>query len=209
MQRVFLQILFLGEKSSSWHKVSELLAEPDASIHVHPVDSLADLFQALALGRWQAVAIDVHAWNFQGLHYIEKVRSEYPALPIIALFSRSIPELDTKATTCGASGCIALDQLTATALHNAVSSALEDVESQFFLDRDLQTHLPPNDSGTPALTFTKNQVITHALNNLLCVISANADLLSDSLDGSSSDSHPLSEIKKATRSAAALMRHLK
>jgi DNA-binding NtrC family response regulator len=209
MQRVFLQILFLGEKSSSWHKVSELLAQPDASIHVHPVDSLADLFQALALGRWQAVAIDVHAWNFQGLHYIEKVRSEYPALPIIALFSRSIPELDTKATTCGASGCIALDHLTATALHNAVCSALEDVESQFFLDRDLQTHLPANDSGTPALTFTKNQVITHALNNLLCVISANADLLSDSLDGSASDSHPLSEIKKATRSAAALMRHLK
>jgi DNA-binding NarL/FixJ family response regulator len=209
MQRVFLQILFLGEKSSSWHKVSELLAQPDASIHVHPVDSLADLFQALALGRWQAVAIDVHAWNFQGLHYIEKVRSEYPALPIIALFSRSIPELDTKATTCGASGCIALDHLTATALHNAVCSALEDVESQFFLDRDLQTHLPANDSGTPALTFTKNQVITHALNNLLCVISANADLLSDSLDGSSSDSHPLSEIKKATRSAAALLRHLK
>src|SRR5580700_10002572 len=208
MQDVVFQILFLGE-NSSWHKISGLLAEPAAFIHVHPVDSLADLFQALALGRWQAVAIDVHAWNFQGLHYIEKVRSEYPALPIIALFSRSIPELDTKATTCGASGCIALDHLTATALHNAVCSALEDVESQFFLDRDLQTHLPANDSGTPALTFTKNQVITHALNNLLCVISANADLLSDSLDGSSSDSHPLSEIKKATRSAAALMRHLK
>jgi DNA-binding NarL/FixJ family response regulator len=208
MQDVVFQILFLGE-NSSWHKISGLLAEPAAFIHVHPVDSLADLFQALALGRWQAVAIDVHAWNFQGLHYVEKVRSEYPALPIIALFSRSIPELDTKAATCGASSCIALDQLTPTALHNAVSSALENAKSQFFLDRDLQTHLPPNDSGTSALTFTKNQVITHALNNLLCVISANADLLSDSLDGSASDSHPLSEIKKATRSAAALMRHLK
>jgi DNA-binding NarL/FixJ family response regulator len=208
MQDAVFQILFLGE-APSWQKISKLLSQPDAPIQVHPVDSLADLFQALALGRWQALAIDVHAWNFQGLHYVEKVRSEYPAFPVIALFSRAVPELDTKATICGASRCIAVDELTPDALHAAVSEAREEVKSQFFLEQELQTHFPRNDADATRLTFSKNQVITHALQNLLCVISANVDLLSDTLNGSSHGNRALSEIKKATRSAAALMRHLK
>jgi DNA-binding NtrC family response regulator len=208
MQDAVFQILFLGEHSS-WQKVSNLLALPDAHLQFHPVDSLADLFQALALGRWQALAVDVHAWNFQGLHYVEKVRSEYPAFPIIALFSRAIPELDTKAVTCGASSSIAFDELTSANFRTAVSAALEEAKSQFFLNEELQTHFPRTEGGANTLTFSKNQVITHALHNLLCVISANADLLSDTLNGDGLDNHSLSEIKKATRSAATLVRHLK
>ena len=209
MQDAVFQILFLGE-NSSWQKVSRLLLEPRPDLDVHPLDSLADVFQALALGRWQAVAIDLHSWNFLGLHYVEKVRSEYPTFPIIALFSRAIPELDTKATTCGASHCIPFDELTPTALHQALSAALDSGKSSSFLDRELQANRPVNGArAATALTFTKNQVIAHALNNLLCIISANADLLSDAPNGRAGDSRPLSEIKKATRSAAALMRHLK
>jgi DNA-binding NarL/FixJ family response regulator len=207
MQDGVLQILFLGE-SSSWQRISKVFAVQDAPLQVHAVDSLADLFQALALGRWQGLAIDAHAWNFQGLHYVEKVRAEYPAFPVIALFSRTIPELDSKAMTCGASGCIAFDELTPSTMHAAVCEALEQAKSQFFLDEELQSHFPRSNGEATALTFTKNQVITHALSNLLCVISANVDLLSDSLNGSG-DNRPLLEIKKATRSAAALMRHLK
>jgi DNA-binding NtrC family response regulator len=208
MQDAVFQILFLGE-APSWQKISGLFSEPDGPVRVHPVDSLADLFQGLALGRWQALAVDVHAWNFQGLHYVEKVRSEYPALAIIALFSPSIPDIDSKAKTCGASRCISMDELTPEKLHAAVSEALEEVKSQFFLEQELQTHFPRNNSDSATLTFSRNQVITHALQNLLCVISANVDLLSDTLNGSGHDNRALTEIKKATRSAAALVRHLK
>jgi CheY-like chemotaxis protein len=209
MQDSVFQILFLGE-NPSWSKLSQaLLAVPDAPVNIHRLDSLSDLFQALALGRWHAVALDVHAWNFQGLHYVEKIRSEYPTFPILALYSPSIPELDTKATTSGASRCISLDQLTADVLHTAVASALSDCNSEFLLQKGTQMHLPLTESEGATLTFSKNQVITHALNNLLCVISANADLLSDKLSASGPDVRPLSEIKKAARSAAALMRHLK
>jgi DNA-binding NarL/FixJ family response regulator len=208
MQDAVFQILFLGERPS-WQRVSRLLAEPVVSVRVQPVDSLAEAFQALAVGTWEALVIDVHSWNFQGLHYVEKVRSEYPHLPIVALFSRSIPELDTKARTCGASRCIALDELTPTSLHKTVSSALNGAKPIFPLERESKTHVPAKESDTSTLTFTKNQIITHALNNLLCIISANAELLSDSLNGSADESRPLTEIKKATRSAAALMRHLK
>lgn len=207
MQDGVLQILFLGEPSS-WQRISKVLAGQNVPLHVQAVDSLSDLFQALALGRWQGLAIDVHAWNFQGLHHVEKVRSEYPAFPVIALFSRSIPELDSKATTCGASRCIAFDDLTPATLHTAISGALEQAKAQFFLDEEWQRHFAQSNGEATALTFTKNQVITHALNNLLCVISANVDLLSDSWNGSCDD-RPLLEIKKATRSAAALMRHLR
>jgi DNA-binding NarL/FixJ family response regulator len=207
MQDGVLQILFLGE-TSSWERIAKAFAAQNAPLHVHAVDSLPDLFQALALGRWQGLAIDVHAWNFQGLHYVEKVRAEYPAFPVIALFSRSIPELNSKAMICGASGCVAFDELTPSTLHAAVSDALEQAKAQFFLGEEWQGHFPRSNGEVAALTFTKNQVITHALNNLLCIISANVDLLSDCLNGSS-DNRPLLEIKKATRSAAALMRHLK
>ena len=209
MQDSVFQILFLGEPTS-WSKLSRaLLDAPDAPLQVHRLDSLAALFHALALGRWEAVVIDVHSWNFQGLHYVEKVRSEYPSFPIIALHSSSIPELDTKATTCGASRCVSLDQLTADSLHSAVVSILADTDSHLILQKSPQMILPLNDSDGVTLTFSKNQVITHALNNLLCVISANADILSDTLNGSASESRPLLEIKKAAKSAAALMRHLK
>jgi hypothetical protein len=61
-------------------------------------------------------------------------------------------------------------------------------------------------SGYPS---SKNQLLTHALNNLLCVISANADLLEEFLDPSGPGSHSLAEIKKAAASAAALMRSIK
>jgi DNA-binding NarL/FixJ family response regulator len=202
------QILFLVD-TSSWSKLSQaLLDAPHAPLRVHRLDSLADLFRALAAGRSHALVVDVHARNFQGLHYVEKVRSEYPSFPIVALHTPSIPDLDAKATTCGASCCIALDQLTIDSLHRSVASILADSNSQFVFQKSSHT-LPPNSANPPALVFSKNQVITHALNNLLCVISANADLLSDTLNPSGPDARPLTEIKKAAKSAAALMRHLK
>jgi DNA-binding NarL/FixJ family response regulator len=213
MQDSDFQILFLGE-NAAWATLSQaLLNAPDSGLRVHRLDSLAGLFHSLAVGRWHALAIDIHAWNFQGLHYVDKVRSEYPAFPIIAIHSR--PELDKKAVTCGASRCIALDCLTADSLHSAVASALADTKSQFILQKGLPVNLPADSSDGVNLTFSKNQVITHALNNLLCVIAANAELLSDKLSSSGSgnglepDVRPLSEIKKAAKSAAALMRHLK
>jgi len=79
----------------------------------------------------------------------------------------------------------------------------------YVLKRAEEFNLPLSSSDGVTLTFSKTHVITHALNNLLCVISANADLLSDRLDISGQEARPLFEIKKAARSASALMRHLK
>lgn len=209
MQDSVFQILFLGE-NSSWSKLSQAVsASPETQLRVQRLDSLADLFHALAVGRWDGLAVDIHSWNFQGLHYVEKVRSEYPTFPIIALYSPSVREIEKKAITSGASRCLSLQHLSAETLHAAVASTLSDSKSQFILQRGPQMQSPSQDSEGVTISLSKNQVITHALSNLLCVISANADLLADKLSGSGSDARPLSEIKKAAQSAAALMRHLK
>jgi DNA-binding NarL/FixJ family response regulator len=211
MQGSVLRILFLWE-DSSWSKVSDALVEArKMNIQAQRVGSLTELFRALADGHWHGVAVDIHAWNFRGLHYVEKVRAQYPALPIVALYSRAIPEIDAKASACGASRCISFEEFGAESLGNAVESAMAeaDCKSDFALRRAEELNLPLNSSDGVPLTFSKTQVITHALNNLLCVISANADLLSDTLDASGREARPLFEIKKAARSAAALMRHLK
>ena len=207
MQDSLIHILFLGE-NHSWQKLSHSLSD-DIPLQLHRLDSLADLFQALATGRWQGLVIDIHAWNFRGLHYIEKVRAQYPSFPIIALYSSAIPGLDAKSTSCGASRSIPFTEFSAASVHSAIDSALADVDSQFLLEKTPPPDLQPIDSNGVTVTFSKNQVITHALNNLLCVISANADLLSDALNGAASINPPLTEIKKAARSASALMRHLK
>jgi len=208
MQDSVFQILFLGE-NSSWFKLSQAVAASPETLRVRRLDSLAELFHTLAVGQSHGLAIDVHSWNFQGLHYVEKVRSEYPAFPIIALYSPSVREIDKKAVTSGASGCISLGDISAEGLHAMVAAVLSDKKSQFILERGSQMQLPSPDTERVTISLSKNQVITHALNNLLCVISANADLLADKLSGSGPDPRPLSEIKKAAQSAAALMRHLK
>jgi len=208
MQDSVFQILFLGE-NSSWSKLSQALAASPETLRVRRMDSLAELFHTLAVGQWHGLAVDVHSWNFQGLHYVEKVRSEYPAFPIIALYSPTVREIDKKAMTSGASCCVPLDELSAENLHSMVASALSDSKSQFILERGSQMQLPTQDTERVTISLSKNQVITHALNNLLCVISANADLLADRLSSSGPAPRPLSEIKKAAQSAAALMRHLK
>lgn len=211
MQGSVLQVLFLGE-DSAWCKVSEALAEaPTANLQVQRAGSLTELFRALADGHWHAVVVDIHAWNFRGLHYVEKVKALYPASPIVALYSRAIPEIDAKANACGACQCISFEEFSAESLRSAVETVMAkaDSESDSLLRRGEELNLSLGSSDGVLLKFSKTQVITHALGNLLCVISANADLLSDTLGPSGREARPLFEIKKAARSAAALMRHLK
>jgi DNA-binding NtrC family response regulator len=209
MQDPAFEILFLGE-DRSWSQLTQAFLEaPDSSLHIRRVDSLAALFQDLADGRCHGLLIDAHAWNFRGLHYVEKVRSEYPVFPIIALHSDSVADIDAKAAHCGASRSLPFARLSTDSLRAALTAILDESKFQSILERNPLTPVPLNDSGTVAMTFSKNQVITHALNNLLCVISANAELLADQFSADSRDARPLTEIKKAAKSAAALMRHLK
>jgi hypothetical protein len=102
-----------------------------------------------------------------------------------------------------------LDDLTACALRDAVLSCISEHKSESHLRKASSMHLTLNIPETAPFPTTKNQIISHALSNLLCVISANADLLADHVSSSGPGTHNLTEIKKAARSAADLMRHIK
>jgi len=195
------QILFLGE-NPSWLRVSHALAEaPEAPLRVHRSQSPAELLRLLAAGRWDALAIDLHAWSFQGLRIVQKIRAEYPAIPVFALLYPSVKDLDKKAHQAGASHCLSLNQLTADVLHTALLAAHSANKTQ--------AHLAPDDpQHAERFPAHRMNAISHALNNLLCVISANADVLADRLDGSDPAAHSVAEIKKAAKAAADLMRRI-
>jgi len=62
-----LKILFLGE-SPSWLKLSQAILEaPAVSLQVHRAQSPSDAFRTLSTQKWDGLAIDLHAWSFQGL----------------------------------------------------------------------------------------------------------------------------------------------
>jgi hypothetical protein len=57
--------------------------------------------------------------------------------------------------------------------------------------------------------MAKIELVSHALNNLLCVISAYADLLADQVAGPEPAVRSIAEIKKAAKSASDLISHLR
>jgi predicted ABC-type ATPase len=67
---------------------------------------------------------------------------------------------------------------------------------------------PANGTGKELVPETKIELVSHAVHNLLCVISANADILADQIDGSHPAARSVDQIKKAAKAAAELMRQL-
>lgn len=201
--------LFLGE-NPSWLKVSHAIAQsPSVSLVVQRTPSFTEAFHDLSAGPWDVLAVDLHAWSFQGLRSIQKFRSEYPALPILALLYSSVKDLDTKALRAGASRCLSLDDLTAVAIHDVILSLITEKKSQAYLRKDSNMELDLYYRKGSTIPATRAEVVSHAVNNLLCVISANADVLADHFASSDPAVRSVDEIKKAAKSAADLIRNLK
>jgi DNA-binding NtrC family response regulator len=203
------QILFLGE-DSAWSKISASVTDtPRLSLKIHRAQSLNELFLILAGGNWDAVAIDIQAWNFQGLHYVDKVRSEYPAFPILALCSSATIDLAARAKRSGASRALRLEELTAAEIHSAVLTCVSE-NKQVVRPRTVEPSKPaPNGPQAPSDSPSRTQFISHALNNLLCVITSNAEILAEHVGTAGPGGHSLAEIKKAAKAASDLMRMLK
>jgi hypothetical protein len=211
MHDALFQVLYLGE-DSAWSRISGSLNEA-AHFHlrIHRTQSLNELFLVLAGGRWHAATIDIQAWKYQGLHYVDKIRSEYPAFPILALYPVTEGELAMKAKNSGASRCLAIEELSMDAIQLAVLSCLSEKKSQSHFGRVPVSQIGPavTDPAAAAASSPKNDVISHALKNLLCVINANADVLAEHVGPSDAGVRSLAEIKKAARSAADLMQLLR
>jgi DNA-binding NtrC family response regulator len=198
--------LFLGE-NPSWLKITKALAQlPFVSLTVQRAYSFDDACHALSTSPGDALALDLHASNFQALDSIQKFRSELPVFPILALFDPSAQDLATKALRAGASRCLSLHDLTAETMHHAIRSLIPERKTQPAVQKDSDVGLYfRKDSAHPPW---RAEVVSHAVNNLLCVINANADVLADHFADSNLAARSVHEIKKAAKSAADLIRSL-
>jgi DNA-binding NarL/FixJ family response regulator len=201
--------LFLGE-NASWLKITKALAQsPFVSLTVQRASSSAAAFSTLSAPSWDALVLDLHASDFQALDCIQKFRSELLAFPILALLDPSaqdFADLATLALQAGASRCLSLHDLTAETMHAAIRSLIPERKTPpVRKDSDLGIYFRKDSANPPS----RAEVVSHAVNNLLCVINANADVLADHFASSGLAAHSVHEIKKAAKSAADLIRNLK
>jgi CheY-like chemotaxis protein len=204
-----IQILFLGELPV-WLKVAQTLVDAQGvSPRLHRAASLRDAMRNLAAEEWDAVLLDLNHPPAQELLAALKLHSVFHAVPAIALLASSNPQLEAAALSSGVGSCLVVDNITPKAVQDAVLAALKNNKSD--TSSPLGAQMPPQ-SDAPANELVpagKIELISHALNNLLCIISANADILAEQVDGSQYAIRSVDQIKKASKTAAELTRRLK
>jgi DNA-binding NarL/FixJ family response regulator len=204
------QVLFLGELPF-WLKISQSVVEaPGASFEIHRSTSLRDALRRLDSERWHALLLDFSHPSAQELLAARKLHTGISSIPVIALLPISDPQFHTAASVAGAAASLLLEDVNSVSLQTAVLSAINSNGNKDRNSRKGSSMLYPHVSqDLDRLPAAKVDAISHAINNLLCVINANADILIDQLDNAHNASRSVSQIKKATKSAADLMRLLK
>jgi CheY-like chemotaxis protein len=206
------QVLFLGELPF-WLKISQSIVEaPAAPFQVHRSPSLRDALRRLDAEQWQALLLDLSHPSAQELLAARKLHDGLAAIPVVALLPIRDPQFQTAASAAGASSSLLLNDVTSASLQHAVVTAINGNTLRSTYRKGTTMTLPLESApaiGLDRLPPSKIDAISHALNNLLCVINANADILTDQLDSTHNAARSVSQIKKATKSAADLMRLLK
>jgi len=205
------QVLFLGELPF-WLKISQSIVEAPASpFQVHRSPSLRDALRRLDAEQWQALLLDLSHPSAQELLAARKLHDGMGAIPLVALLPIADPQFQSAASAAGAASVLLLNEVTSASLQHAVVTAINSNTLRMSYRKGTPMTLPLEQTavGMDRLPSAKIDAISHALNNLLCVINANADILTDQLDSTHNAVRSVSQIKKATKSAADLMRLLK
>lgn len=202
-----MQVLFLGELPC-WLKISQSIVEaPGASFQVHRSPSLRDALRRLDAEPWHALLIDLSHPSAQELLAARKLHDGLGSIPVVALLPIADADFQTAARAAGASASLLLDDVTAASLQHAIVTAINSTTLRISNRKGTTMSYSLEANGAERLP-AKIEAISHAVNNLLCVINANADILSDQLDAAHNAIRSVAQIKKATKSAADLMRLL-
>jgi hypothetical protein len=137
--------------------------------------------------------------------FTNSARSFHP-FPFSPSLILSAQDLATKALHAGASCCLSLHDLTAETIHHAIRSFTAHAQTQSLHRRhaDVTPYFLKDSAHPPS----RAEVVSHAVNKLLCEINANADVLADHFADSNLAARSVHEIKKAAKSAADLIRSL-
>ena len=202
------QILFLGELPF-WLKISQSIVEaPSSSFQISRATSLSDAVRRLNSESWQVLLLDLSHPSAQELLAARKLHDGLGAVPIVALLPISDPQFHKAAAQAGAASSLVLADLNVSSLQHALVTAINTETLRNSSRKGSSMSSPFEQISPDRLPASKLDAISHAVNNLLCVINANADILSDQLDATHNAVRSLAQIKKATKSAADLMRLL-
>jgi CheY-like chemotaxis protein len=204
-----IQILFLGELPVGLRIAQTLVDAQGVSPQLHRAASLRDAMRHLAAAEWDAVLLDLEHPPARELLAALKLHSVFHAVPAIALLASPDSQLEAAALSSGVGSCLVLDTLTARVVQGAVLAAIQNNKSHAASQIGAQMQPLPYASGSELAPAGKIELISHALNNLLCIISANADILAEQIDGSQYAIRSVDQIKKASKTAAELTRRLK
>jgi CheY-like chemotaxis protein len=203
------QVLFLGELPF-WLKISQSIVEaPGASVKICRAPSVTDAVRRLNSEQWQALLLDFSHPSAQELLAARKLHDGLSEVPVVALLPISDPQFREAATQAGAASMLVLSELNVASLQHALVTAIDTETLRNSSRKASSMSYPFEQPAVDRLPVSKVDAISHAVNNLLCVINANADILTDQLDPSHNATRSVTQIKKATKSAADLMRLLK
>jgi CheY-like chemotaxis protein len=209
MSTVGSQILFLGELPF-WLKISQSILEaPSSSFQISRAPSFSDALRRLNSEQWHALLLDLSHPSAQELLAARKLHDGLGSVPIVALLPIADTQFREAAAAAGAASSLVLADLNVASLQHALVTAI-NTETLRNSSRKANSMLYPFEQATvDGRPVSKVDAITHAVNNLLCVINANADILTDQLDPSHNAVRSLTQIKKATKNASDLIRLLK
>ncbi|HXH67960.1 MAG TPA: hypothetical protein VNI81_12225 [Candidatus Limnocylindrales bacterium] len=203
------QILFLGELPF-WLKISQsILDAPASAFQISRAHSFNDALRRLHSDRWHAILLDLSHPSAQELLAARKLHDGLSEVPVVALLPISDPQFREAATQAGAASMLVLSELNVASLQHALVTAIDTETLRNSSRKASSMSYPFEQPAVDRLPVSKVDAISHAVNNLLCVINANADILFDQLEATHSATRSVTQIKKATKSAADLMRLLK
>lgn len=209
MSNVGSQVLFLGELPF-WLKISQsILDAPSASVKICRAPSFNDAVRRLNSEQWQALLLDLSHPSAQELLAARKLDDGLGSVPIVALLPIDDPQFQEAAAAAGAAASLLLADINVASLQHALVTAINTETLRNSPRKASSMSYPFDQSAVDGRPVTKIEAISHAVNNLLCIINANADILTDQLDPAHNATRSVTQIKKATKSAADLMRLLK
>jgi DNA-binding NarL/FixJ family response regulator len=203
------QILFLGELPF-WLKISQsVLDAPSSSFQICRAHSLTDALRRLHAEQWHAILLDLSHPSAQELLAARKLHDRLDSVPVVALLPIVDPQFQEGAIAAGSASSLVLADVTVASLQHALVTAINTETLRNSSRKVNSMSFPFEQSAGDGRPVSKVDAISHAVSNLLCVINANADILFDQLDATHNASRSVTQIKKATKSAADLMRLLK
>jgi CheY-like chemotaxis protein len=203
------QVLFLGELPF-WLKISQSIVEaPSSSFQICRAHSLTDALRRLHAEQWQAILLDLSHPSAQELLAARKLHDELDSVPVVALLPIADPKFQEAAVAAGAASSLVLADVNVASLQHALVTAINAETLRNSSRKVSLMSYSFERASVDGRPVSKLDAISHAVNNLLCVINANADILFDQLDPGHNAARSVTQIKKATKSASDLIRLLK